>query len=99
MKNVRTLFAGVSALALSVGLTACGPEGGDESAAVENYPQGNIEMIVGFAAGGHNDTVARKFAEGLSDELGERVLVVNREGGGGSIAVTEALGAAPDGHT
>lgn len=99
MKIGRTIFAGVSAFALAVGLTACGPEGGGEDAAVDGYPTGNIEMIVGFAAGGHNDSVARKFAEGLSEELGQRVLVVNREGGGGSIAVTEALGADADGYT
>lgn len=95
----RTIFAGASAAVLALTLAACGPQGGNGDASAEDYPQGNIEMIVGFAAGGHNDSVARKFAEGLGEELGSRVLVVNREGGGGSIATTEAANAAADGYT
>lgn len=88
----------VSAVAVTaLGLTACGPQGGDGSAG-EEYPTQNVEMLVGFAAGGHNDATARKFAEGLEEELGQKILVVNREGGGGSLAATEAATAAPDGY-
>lgn len=56
-------------------------------------------MIVGFPAGSQNDSMARKFADILGEELGQRVLVVNREGGGGAIAVTEAARSDPDGYT
>lgn len=95
MKRRTTL----SALAVTtlLAVTACGPNAGQE-VSVEDYPDENIEMLVGFGAGGHNDSVARKFAEGLTDELGQRVLVVNREGGGGAIASTEAAHAAPNGY-
>lgn len=85
------------AIAAALVVAGCGPNAGQE-VSVEDYPDQNIEMLVGFAAGGHNDSVARRFAEGLSEELGERVLVVNREGGGGAIASTEAAHAAPTGY-
>jgi tripartite-type tricarboxylate transporter receptor subunit TctC len=86
----------ISALALT--MTACGPSGGGGAAAAD-YPSGDIEMLVGFDAGGHNDATARKFAASLEKELGENVLVVNRPGGGGVLASTEAANAAPDGST
>jgi tripartite-type tricarboxylate transporter receptor subunit TctC len=92
----RWMALGVATVA-ALGLTACGPQGSAGSAS-ENYPTQNIEMLVGFAAGGHNDATARKFAEGLEEQLGQKVLVVNREGGGGSLAATEAATVAPDGH-
>lgn len=91
--TLMPILAATAALAL----TACGPNAG-QAVSVEDYPNRSLEMLVGFGAGGHNDSVARKFAEGLSDELGERVLVVNREGGGGAIASTEGAHAAPNGY-
>lgn len=92
----RWMAVGIATVA-TLGLTACGPQGGDAGGG-EEYPTKNIEMLVGFAAGGHNDATARKFAEELEAELGQKVLVVNREGGGGSIAATEAANASPDGY-
>lgn len=92
----RWMAVGAATVA-ALGLTACGPQGGG-GAAAEEYPTQNIEMLVGFAAGGHNDATARKFADGLEEELGQKILVVNREGGGGSLAATEAATAAPDGY-
>lgn len=87
----------VSALALT--LTACGPGGGGGGGDASDYPSRDIEMLVGFDAGGHNDSTARRFAASLEEELGENVLVVNRPGGGGVLASTEAANAAPDGYT
>lgn len=92
----RWIAVGMATVA-ALGLTACGPQGSAGSASAE-YPTQNIEMLVGFAAGGHNDATARKFAEGLEEQLGQKILVVNREGGGGSLAATEAATAAPDGY-
>lgn len=82
--------------AASLVLSACGPQA---DAGDPDYPTGDIEMLVGFAPGGQNDVTARHFAEQLENELGQTVLVVNREGGGGSIAAAEAHGAAADGYT
>lgn len=94
--NRRLMTVGAIATA-ALALTACGPQGAGDGGG-EDYPTKNIELIVGFGAGGHNDATARKFAEGLSEELGQKVLVVNREGGGGAIASTEASTATPDGY-
>lgn len=91
------MAVGIATVA-ALGLTACGPQGAGGGGG-EEYPTKNVELIVGFAAGGHNDATARKFAEGLEEELGHKVLVVNREGGGGSLASTEAANASPDGYT
>lgn len=95
--NRRTFTVGLAVVA-ALGVTACGPQGGSGGSA-EEYPTKNVELIVGFAAGGHNDATARKFAEGLERELGRKVLVVNREGGGGAIASTEAANASADGYS
>lgn len=87
-----------TASALALGLTACGASG-NGGAEASDYPTRDIEMLVGFAAGGHNDTTARQFAASLEEELGQKVLVVNRPGGGGVVASTEAANARPDGYT
>lgn len=95
--NRRLMTVGALAAA-ALALTACGPQGGGSDGG-DDYPTKNIELMVGFGAGGHNDATARKFAEGLEGELGQKVLVVNREGGGGAIASTEAATAASDGYS
>lgn len=59
----------------------------------------NTEIIVPFPAGGVTDLVARALAEGLSKELGQSFVVVNRDGGGGTIGATATALAAPDGFT
>lgn len=59
----------------------------------------NIELIVPFPAGGVTDLVARTLAEGLSKELGQSFVVVNRDGAGGTIGATATALAAPDGFT
>lgn len=64
-----------------------------------DYPSQPIRVIVGFAAGGPNDIIARAYADLLSESLGTRVLVENHAGAGGNIAATLAANAAPDGYT
>lgn len=59
----------------------------------------NIELVVPFPAGGVTDLVARMLAEGLSKELGQPIIVVNRDGAGGTIGATATAMAAPDGST
>jgi tripartite-type tricarboxylate transporter receptor subunit TctC len=55
--------------------------------------------IVGFAAGGTIDTVARVIAEHMKDDLGATVIVDSRPGAGGQIAAQALKQAAPDGRT
>ncbi|CAH0255942.1 tripartite tricarboxylate transporter substrate binding protein [Roseomonas sp. CECT 9278] len=57
-----------------------------------------IEFVVGFAAGGGTDIVARLFARHLEPRLGQPVTVVNRPGASSEIALTYVARARPDGH-
>src|SRR3712207_3905929 len=68
-------------------------------AAAQTWPSRNIELIVPFAAGGGVDAVGRGVAEALSEILGRRVVVVNRDGATGTIGFGALAAAAPDGYT
>lgn len=65
----------------------------------QTWPTRPITLVVGFGAGGSGDTTARIFAEFLSRELGQPVIVDNRPGGGGMTAFMDVAKATPDGHT
>ena len=63
------------------------------------YPTRALHIIVGFAAGGGNDIIARIFGQKLSESLGQPVIVENKPGGG-AIVATEFVAKAPaDGYT
>jgi tripartite-type tricarboxylate transporter receptor subunit TctC len=64
-----------------------------------DYPTMPVRLIVGVAAGGANDTVARLVAQALSGRLGQPVVVENRPGAGGNIGLEAVINASPDGHT
>ncbi|RIJ03157.1 tripartite tricarboxylate transporter substrate binding protein [Achromobacter sp. K91] len=64
-----------------------------------SYPDQPIRLIVPFGAGGVTDTTARVFAEGLTRELGQPVVVENRGGAGGSIAAGAVAKSPADGYT
>jgi tripartite-type tricarboxylate transporter receptor subunit TctC len=70
-----------------------------QSAFALDYPTKPVRLIVGVAAGGANDTVARMVAQTLSERLGQPVVVENRPGAGGNIGLEAAANAQPDGHT
>ncbi|OAE54104.1 ABC transporter substrate-binding protein [Achromobacter insolitus] len=63
------------------------------------YPDQPIRLIAPFGAGGVTDTTARVFAEGLTRELGQPVVVENRGGAGGSIAAGAVAKSPADGYT
>ena len=69
------------------------------SAFALDYPTKPIRLIVGVAAGGANDTVARLVAQALSARLGQPVVVENRPGAGGNIGLEDVVNAPPDGYT
>ena len=68
-------------------------------ARAQTYPTRPITIVVGFAAGGPADTVARILAERLKPLLGQPVLIENVTGANGSIGVGRVVRAAPDGYT
>jgi tripartite-type tricarboxylate transporter receptor subunit TctC len=63
------------------------------------YPIRPIHLIVGFAAGGGNDIIARVFGQKLSESLGQPVIVENKPGGGAIVATEYVAKSAPDGYT
>lgn len=69
------------------------------SAALAEYPERAIRIIVPFSAGGNTDSIARITADHLSGALGQPVVVENRGGGGGTIGSKLAAKAEPDGYT
>ncbi len=84
----RTAIAAIAAL----GVTAV-------PAVAQQYPSKPITVIVPFAAGGPTDVVTRLVGEHMSRTLGQQLVVENIGGAGGSIGMTRAATAAPDGYT
>ena len=69
------------------------------SHAQSNYPNKPIKLIVGFPPGGGLDFTSRLIAPYLGEALGQQVIVENKPGAAGVIALTELSRAAPDGYT
>ena len=65
----------------------------------ETYPTRPVHILVGFAAGGNFDTVARLIGQSLSERLRQPVIVENRPGAGSNIATEAAIRAPADGYT
>jgi tripartite-type tricarboxylate transporter receptor subunit TctC len=63
------------------------------------YPARPVRMVVAFAPGGQTDTIARVFAQQLSERLGKQFFVENVVGGGGAIGIGRTVQAARDGYT
>src|SRR5437667_12030854 len=68
-------------------------------AGAQEYPRKAIRLIVPFAPGGGNDTVARAIAQSAGARLGQPVVVDNRAGAGGMLGAELAARAPPDGYT
>ena len=63
------------------------------------YPDRPIRLIAPFAPGGNIDITARTIAPGLTEQLGQSVIVENRGGAGGRIGTEVVAKSAPDGYT
>jgi tripartite-type tricarboxylate transporter receptor subunit TctC len=64
-----------------------------------DYPNRPIRILVGFAAGGPSDIIARIVGAKTAEIMGQQVIVENKTGAGGLIASETAANAAPDGYT
>jgi tripartite-type tricarboxylate transporter receptor subunit TctC len=91
----RLLLAAWLAVALIAGVGGARAE--NEAAA--NYPNRIVKLVVGFAAGGGNDIIARIISQKLEERLGQPVIIENKPGAGGSLAALAVKAAPPDGYT
>lgn len=89
----RIFFTGIWLTAIAAMTSASAQE--DPS----KYPSKAIRIIVGFAAGGGNDIIARVFGQKLSEGLGQPVIVENKPGGGAIVATEYVAKSPPDGYT
>lgn len=85
----RALLAGASSLLLT-------PAGG---ARAENFPSGPVKIIVSVGAGAAPDVITRLISEPLSRLWGQPVVIENKPGGAGAVAIKAVAPAPPDGHT
>jgi tripartite-type tricarboxylate transporter receptor subunit TctC len=89
MRLLRTLCLGIAAVAAAT-LAALGP------GAAQNYPTQRVTIVVPFGAGSVTDIMARIIADEAGKRWGQQVVVENRPGLAGTVAVAKA---APDGYT
>jgi tripartite-type tricarboxylate transporter receptor subunit TctC len=68
-------------------------------AASRAYPARPVRIVVGFAAGGSTDIVARVVGQWLSERLGQPFIIENRPGAGGNIGIESVVRAPADGYT
>jgi tripartite-type tricarboxylate transporter receptor subunit TctC len=68
-------------------------------ARAETYPARPVRILVGFAAGGNFDLVARLLGQSLSERLGQQFVIENRPGASSNIATEAAIRAPADGYT
>lgn len=65
----------------------------------QTYPTRPVRIVVGFAAGGPNDILARLMGQWLSERFGQPFVIENRPGAGSNLATEAVVRASPDGDT
>jgi tripartite-type tricarboxylate transporter receptor subunit TctC len=85
---IRSLLAAVVGVAVAAG-----------TAQAQTYPDKPVRIIVGFAAGGLADQMARYFGDYITRETKQTVVVENRSGAAGTIGLDAVAKSAPDGYT
>jgi len=90
-RRIRRLLAAL--------LSFCALAAFGTSSSAQPYPTRPIRVLIPQPPGGANDTVARVFAPALGDALGQPIVVENRPGANGNVAMEAVAKAAPDGYT
>ena len=68
-------------------------------ARAQDYPARPVRLVVGFAAGGTQDVIARIIGQALSERLGQQIVIENRAGASSNIAAEAVIRSPPDGYT
>src|SRR5215207_9728244 len=68
-----------------------------QQAGAQSYPERAITLVVAFAPGGSTSIVARAVSDRMSEALGQKIIIDNRAGAGGTIGTKAVAGSAPDG--
>jgi len=88
-----------AAVLLSAAALFQAPAQAQAQAQTAAYPGKLIRMVIGFSPGSNSDSLARPMAQRLSEMVGQQVIVDNRPGAAGNIAMEMVARAAPDGYT
>ena len=94
-----TVKAIAAAAGLAMSLTSAAQAPAKPAAVPVGYPNKPLRFVVGLAAGGATDIIARVIGQKLTQPLGQSVIIDNRAGAAGSIAGAITARAAPDGYT
>jgi len=89
----------ITVLAVAVATVLLLPGAWSTAGFAQAYPSKPIKLIVPFPAGGVPDIVGRVIARGLSEQLGQSVIVDNRAGAAGTVGVEAAAKSLGDGYT
>jgi len=96
MLNFKASVVKAAVVVLAATISDAAAAQGDPAA---NFPNKPIRLIVGFAAGGGNDLFARLVGQKLSENIGQPVIIENKPGAGGRIAVEYVKNQPADGYT
>ena len=91
----RHIFSGIGSVVLGSIFQSFPGSGFAQTA----YPNKNVRILIGYPPGGTADVMARMIAEHLRQSFGQNVIVENRPGASGNIAVQEVVRSQADGHT
>jgi len=90
---------GIAAIRFASAVFGMGAVLASSAASAQTYPTKPVTLVVGFAAGGPTDIVARSLAQSMTKTLGQAVAVDNKPGAGATIAGNLVAKAKPDGYT
>src|SRR5262245_58538437 len=90
-RQFMTLLGGAAVL-------GCAILAAPQMAAAQSFPARPLTLVVPFAAGGPSDVAGRIVAQGLSEKLGQQVIVENPAGAGGTLGSLRVAKAPPDGY-
>jgi tripartite-type tricarboxylate transporter receptor subunit TctC len=102
MRHARSSAPALLAVSVLT-LAACGDDGGDAGGGsggdASDYPSESINLIVPYAPGGPTDLAARTIGSCIEEQLGQTVVVENREGASGSVGMQAMLAGGDDGYS